>query len=70
MGLLVIDFDSNGHIIPESYNPNISGTYATDAQGVTEVGGTGLEDPEIRAITNSLRDVINAQEGNFFGFTR
>jgi predicted extracellular nuclease/2',3'-cyclic-nucleotide 2'-phosphodiesterase (5'-nucleotidase family) len=70
LGRLVIDFDSNGHIIPESYNPNISGAYATDAQGVTEVGGTGLEDPEIRGITNSLREVINAQEGNFFGFTR
>ncbi|MCZ8159627.1 MAG: hypothetical protein O9275_02555, partial [Microcystis sp. LE19-196.1B] len=70
VGRLVIDFDSNGHIIPESYNPNISGAYATDAQGVTEVGGTGLEDPEIRGITNALREVINAQEGNFFGFTR
>jgi 2',3'-cyclic-nucleotide 2'-phosphodiesterase (5'-nucleotidase family) len=64
VGRLVLDFDANGHIIPESYDPNISGAYATDEQGVIDVGGQGLEDPEIVAITDALRGVIESQESN------
>ncbi|MDJ0579175.1 5'-nucleotidase C-terminal domain-containing protein [Crocosphaera sp.] len=70
VGRLVIDFDSNGHIIENSYDPNVSGAYATDEQGVEDVGGTGLEDPEIVEITNQLREVIVAQESNVFGVSR
>jgi len=67
VGRLVIDFDENGVIIPESYDPIISGAYATDEQGVTDVGGEGLADPTIVAITDALRDVILATESNVFG---
>ncbi len=69
VGRLVVDFDENGIIIPESINPNISGAYATDDAGVAAVGGEGLEDPEIVAITNQLAAVIAEQEGNIFGST-
>ena len=64
VGRLVIDFDQNGILIPESYDPIISGAYATDEQGVTDVGGEGLADPTIVAITDALRDVILATESN------
>jgi 2',3'-cyclic-nucleotide 2'-phosphodiesterase (5'-nucleotidase family) len=67
VGRLVVDFDENGIIIPESIDPNVSGAYATDEQGVADVGGT--PDPEIVEITDALEEVIAAQEGNIFGST-
>lgn len=69
VGRLVIDFDDAGVIIPSSYDPAISGAYATDAQGVADLGAEGLVDPEIQTIVNQLREVIVAQDGNFFGVT-
>ncbi|MDH6098085.1 esterase-like activity of phytase family protein, partial [Anabaenopsis sp. FSS-46] len=65
LGRLVVDFDHNGVIIPDSYNPNVGGSYATDAQGVADLGG--LVNPEIQAIVDSLQDVVVQQESNFFG---
>ncbi len=67
VGRLVIDFDANGNIIPDSYDPEIGGAYATDAAGVAAVGGTS--DPEVVQITDTLRQVINEQDGNIFGKT-
>ena len=65
LGRLVVDFDHHGVIIPDSYNPNVGGSYATDAQGVADLGG--LVNPEIQAIVDSLQDVVVQQESNFFG---
>ena len=56
IGQLVIDFDENGNIIPESYDPAVSGAYATDEEGVAALGAEGLIDPEIQAIVDTLRD--------------
>jgi 2',3'-cyclic-nucleotide 2'-phosphodiesterase (5'-nucleotidase family) len=67
VGRLVIDFDANGVIIPESYDPAISGAYATDDQGVEDLGAEGLIDPEIQGIVDQLRTVILATESNVFG---
>ncbi|MCW5242254.1 alkaline phosphatase, partial [Synechocystis sp. PCC 6803] len=67
LGRLVIDFNENGIIIPESYDPNISGAYATDDQGVADLNAAGLIDPEIQAIVDQLREVIVAKESNVFG---
>ncbi len=67
VGRLVVDFDANGVIIPDRIDPNISGAYATDEEGVAAVGGT--PDPEIVAITEALEEVIIAQDGNIFGKT-
>ncbi|NJN89416.1 MAG: bifunctional metallophosphatase/5'-nucleotidase [Leptolyngbyaceae cyanobacterium SL_5_14] len=68
VGRLVVDFDdTTGLIIENSINPNVSGAYATDAQGVMAVGGT--PDPDVVEITNALREVIAEQEGNIFGNT-
>ncbi|HEY9646107.1 MAG TPA: 5'-nucleotidase C-terminal domain-containing protein [Chroococcidiopsis sp.] len=67
VGRLVVEFDANGNIIPSSIDPTISGAYATDAEGVAAVGG--VADPEITAITNALKTVINTQDGNIVGKT-
>ncbi|PZV09399.1 MAG: bifunctional metallophosphatase/5'-nucleotidase [Leptolyngbya sp.] len=67
VGRLVIDFDANGVLLPESYDPTVSGAYATDDEGVAAVGGEGLADPEIVAITEALREVIITSESNVFG---
>ena len=67
VGRLVVDFDRNGNIIPQSIDPNISGVYATDDRGVAAVNGT--PDSEIVAITDALREVIQARDGNLFGLT-
>ncbi|OKH25599.1 hypothetical protein NIES593_04500 [Hydrococcus rivularis NIES-593] len=67
VGRLVADFDANGVLVPESIDPNISGAYAADEQGVADVGGT--PDPEVVAITDTLANVINEQDGKIFGKT-
>ncbi|WP_299489951.1 choice-of-anchor I family protein [Acaryochloris sp. IP29b_bin.137] len=69
VGRLVIEFDENGHIIPDSYDAEVSGAYATDDQGVAELNAEGLVDPEIQAIVDNLRDVIVAKESNVFGLS-
>lgn len=67
LGRLVIDFDADGNIIPESYDANISGAYATDAQGVADLNATGLVDPEIQQIVDAIEAEIVATESNVFG---
>ena len=65
VGRLIVDFDENGVIIPESINPEISGAYATDDKGVAAVNGTA--DPEVVEIADGLSEVIAEQDGNIFG---
>ncbi len=69
LGRLVIDFDENGVIVPESYDPTISGAYASDDAGVARVGAEGLASSEVVAIANAVNEVIVAGESNFFGVT-
>lgn len=67
VGRLVIDFDADGNIIADSYDATVSGAYATDAQGVTDLGAEGLVDPEIQAIADAIEAQIIATESNVFG---
>ena len=67
VGRLVIDFDDAGNIIPASYDETISGAFATDEQGVAELGAQGLIDPEIQVIADAIGAQIEATEGNVFG---
>ncbi|NJO28001.1 MAG: DUF4114 domain-containing protein [Richelia sp. SL_2_1] len=69
VGRLIVDFDAQGRIIPESINPNVSGAYATDEQGVKDLNAENLVDPEIKAITDALQEVIKKQDGNVLGIT-
>ncbi|MGD1714126.1 bifunctional metallophosphatase/5'-nucleotidase [Dapis sp. BLCC M172] len=64
---LVVDFDGDGILVPESIDSSVSGAYATDEEGVAAIGGT--PDPEIVAITDALNGVIASQDGNVFGNT-
>ncbi len=67
IGRLVVDFDANGNVIPESYDAAVSGAYATDDAGVATLGAQGLVDPEIQAIVDKLERVIVSKESNVFG---
>ena len=67
VGRLVISFDENGVIIPASYDPVISGAYATDDQGVGDLEAEGLINPDIQDVVDQLRTVILATESNVFG---
>ncbi|MEO0958293.1 MAG: 5'-nucleotidase C-terminal domain-containing protein [Pseudomonadota bacterium] len=69
LGRLVIDFDENGFIIPESYDAEISGAYETSDEGVARVGATGMADPEIVEIAALVEATIVEGESNFFGVT-
>lgn len=69
VGRLVIEFDAYGNIIPESYDEDVSGAYATDDQGVADLNAEGLIDPEIQAIADAIQDQILATEGNVFGIS-
>jgi 2',3'-cyclic-nucleotide 2'-phosphodiesterase (5'-nucleotidase family) len=69
LGRLVIDFDENGVIIPESYDADLSGAFETSDEGVARVGAEGLADPEIVAIAEAVEDTIVEGESEFFAVT-
>jgi predicted extracellular nuclease/2',3'-cyclic-nucleotide 2'-phosphodiesterase (5'-nucleotidase family) len=69
IGRLVVDFDENGNVIPESYDPEVSGAYATDEQGVADLAAADLVDPEVQAIVDTLNEVIVSKESNVFGIS-
>lgn len=71
VGRLVIDFDENGVIVPESYDFTVSGAYATDQANLDRLGidFDSWADPEIVAITDGVRGVIEEGESEFYAIT-
>ncbi|MEO1491281.1 MAG: ExeM/NucH family extracellular endonuclease [Pseudomonadota bacterium] len=67
VGRLVIDFDADGNILADSYDASVSGAFATDAQGVSDLVAEVLVDPEIQGIVDAIEAEIIASEGNVFG---
>jgi len=67
VGRLVIEFDTAGTIIPNSYDPLISGAYRTDAAGVAALNAEAFIDARIQEVVDNLRSVIVAQESEWFG---
>jgi 2',3'-cyclic-nucleotide 2'-phosphodiesterase (5'-nucleotidase family) len=67
LGRLVLDFDADGVIIPESYDPTISGAYRTDAAGVAALEAEDFIDARVQDVVDNLREVIVAQESEWFG---
>ncbi|MEO1615416.1 MAG: bifunctional metallophosphatase/5'-nucleotidase [Planctomycetota bacterium] len=67
VGRLVIGFDADGNLLPETYDPIVSGAYATDDQGVADLDAAGLVDPEVQAIVDAIEAEIIATESNVFG---
>lgn len=74
VGRLVIEFDASGRIVPSSVDPNISGAYATDEQGVEALWGN-LTDPflpgtkaaRVKRITDALTGVVISKDSNVVG---
>lgn len=69
VGRLVLEFDADGNIIPTSYDPTVSGAYATDDQGVADLNAGGLVDPEIQQIVDAIETQILSTESNVFGIS-
>ncbi len=81
LGRLVVEFDAGGNIITDSLDPSVSGAYATTAENVAEAWGVGVEDlddtaftegtkgAEVKEITNAVQAVINAKDGQIWGYT-
>ena len=67
LGRLVVDFDSDGHIIPGSVDPYQSGAYATNPQGAQGFSGTPIA--EVTRVADTLRAVIAARDGAILGST-
>ena len=76
VGRLVVDFDEEGRIIPESLDQSVNGAYATDQAGVTRVWGehekafgTGSKGNVVKELCNALNDIITFQDGSVYGKT-
>lgn len=68
VGRLVVGFDAAGVLLPSTLNAAESGAYATDEQGVVELGGPAA-DPDVVALTDAIRAVLVQRESNTFGKT-
>lgn len=69
VGQLVVTFDDNGVILPDSIDSAVSGAYATDAAGVAALNAENLVDPEIQQIVDDLSTIISSLDGSIFGNT-
>ncbi|MEE4378636.1 MAG: bifunctional metallophosphatase/5'-nucleotidase [Candidatus Competibacteraceae bacterium] len=68
IGRLVVEFDANGVVLPDSIDTAVSGAYATDEQGLIELNGPN-PDPTVVAIAGALGEVLIDRESNTFGKT-
>ncbi|MGY2048014.1 5'-nucleotidase C-terminal domain-containing protein [Methylobacterium sp. JK268] len=77
LGRLVVDFDADGHIVPGSLNPAVSGSYASTTANLQAAYGAdigkafaaGSIGARVKQITDAVGQVVNTKEGNVFGFT-
>ena len=67
LGRLVVDFNVEGLVIPESIDPHVSGAYATDRQGGQRFAGRPIT--EVSRIAESLRNVLGGRHANIYGKT-
>ncbi len=65
VGRLVSAFDADGLILPGLLDEVLSGSFAADAQGVTDLGA--VANPDVVDLKNAIEGVLIAQEGNIFG---
>lgn len=69
LGRLAVDFDDEGRVIADSYDPAVSGAYAADDAGVERLGAEEFVDPEVQAIANAIEAQIVTTQSNVFGFS-
>ena len=68
VGRLVVGFDEAGLLLPESIDAEISGAFAADEQGVVDTGDV-MPAARVVEITEAIRNVVIAKDGNIFGQT-
>jgi 2',3'-cyclic-nucleotide 2'-phosphodiesterase/3'-nucleotidase/5'-nucleotidase len=75
LGRMVVTFDALGVLDPASIDPNVSGAYAADDQGLLNVGldpvlalTTGKA-ASVKQVTDAIDAVISSKDGNLFGRT-
>ncbi len=68
VGRLVVGFDEAGVLLPESIDSEVSGTFVTDEEGVVDTGNAAPT-PHVIEITEAIRSVVLAKDGNIFGHT-
>lgn len=74
VGRLVIGFDENGVLLVDSYDPTVSGAFATDEDGVARVLPEGMTaedliDPTVQAVADAVGGLIGALDSEVFGYT-
>jgi len=67
VGRLVISFDPSGILIPTTVDPNVSGAFATDTEGVRAVNGRPAQ--SVLEITATVQEVLEPTLSNVFGQT-
>ncbi len=67
VGRLVIGFDANGVILPNGVDAQVSGAFATDDQGVSDLGGTPNQ--TVQAIVDAIEAGLAPKLSNVFGRT-
>lgn len=76
LGRLVVKFDDNGVLIASSIDDTVSGTFATDTQGVLDVTGAATLEEAIDAslkadivedLTSAVRAIVDAADAIVFG---
>ena len=68
VGRLVVGFDEAGVLLPDSIDAEVSGAFAADEQGVVDTGSAAPA-PRVLEITEAIRNVVLAKDGNIFGQT-
>lgn len=75
VGRLVVDFDSEGKVILDSIDENVSGAYATDENGLNAVYGEdaanafaeGTKGEQVKSLTEAVETVVTQNDGIIFG---
>jgi 2',3'-cyclic-nucleotide 2'-phosphodiesterase (5'-nucleotidase family) len=67
LGRLVVGFDEDGVVIPNTVDEEVSGAWAAVAENVTEVGGTPIA--RVVEVRDAVQDVITEQFENVIGHT-
>ncbi|MEL6463080.1 MAG: 5'-nucleotidase C-terminal domain-containing protein, partial [Cyanobacteria bacterium J06621_15] len=77
VGRLVVEFDSEGKVILESIDEEVSGAYATNEAGLNAVYGDDIDDAfaegskgeQVQSLTNAVEAVVQETDGITFGKT-
>ena len=68
VGRLVLDFNADGEIQKDSYDPIESGVFATDDQGVQELGSPAAN-PKVVELVDAIKALNLSKDKNIFGYT-